>query len=304
MEDSMKHVRPFGYLVVMLLMLLIIPCIGIKAQTVPDTHMLFYQILEYDAKVGDSVVYFFKNMLKPEDDLVIFSPTQPYQFSQKTRQAYSVDDLIKRTQDVLKRDTSVGANSYREIHDSMTRIILDINELLGFREGGMSSPSSPSVSDMKSLLTQYRQLLESMRSQRKLSEPLFLKFAEMFKTRAGQKHLYIIYQQRFRVIPSKEVMETIRENPDFAFDAGEVFVLDNPKDFMDVDKVAQALKDSAVKIHLIYVNSQEKRSRDYRMSDFSADIYGTFSKLANATGGMVVSTSKVEAALKKIHSGK
>ncbi len=262
-------------------------------------YILIFQITEYDSKLGDAVDYFFKKMLRPEDQLSILTPARPYNFTSKTRENYTVDQLIAQTKKVLKRDTTVGAANYEQILQAMEAVVREISSGM---DSSYSMSGGSGGTDMKAHMIQYRQLLENMRTVRKLNEDLFLKLAQSFKTLPGKNCLFIFYQEELRVIPSRQAMDNLRDNINYKADATELFEEESNEEFMDVEKVGQALKDASVTLNFLYINKQAKRKQGMQFKEFSGDVYNVLSKLAKATGGYLEATSKAAAALKKAHT--
>lgn len=286
------------------LILWILVPLGIAGNVSPaanpgNNYILIFQITQYDSKLGDAVDYFFKKMLKPEDQLSILTPARPYNFTSKTREAYTTDQLIAQTKKVLKRDTTVGAANYDQILQAMEAVVREIS---GGTDSSYSMSGGGSGSDVKAQMLQYRQLLENLRTVRKLDENLFIKLAQFFKTLPGKNYLYVLYQEELRVIPSRQAMDNLRENVDYKADAAELFEEESSEEFMDVEKVGQVLKDASVTLNFLYINKQAKRRQGMQFKEFSGDVYNVLSKLAKATGGYLEATSKAAAALKKAHA--
>ncbi len=286
------------------LILWILVPLGIAGHASPaaksgNNYILIFQITEYDSKLGDAVDYFFKKMLRPEDQLSILTPARPYNFTAKTREAYTIDQLIAQTKKVLKRDTTVGAANYDQILQAMETVVREISTGM---DPSYSMSGGASGTDMKAHMIQYRQLLENMRTVRKLNEDLFIKLAQFFKTLPGKNYLYVFYQEELRVIPNRQAMNNLRENMNYKADATELFEEESSEEFIDVEKVGQVLKDASVTLNLLYVRKQAKRKQGMQFKEFSGDVYNVLSKLVQATGGYVEATSKAAAALKKAHA--
>ncbi len=274
----------------------------------PTNYVLIFQSKEYDSKLSDVVDYFFQQVLKPEDNLVLFTPQAHYNYSQQTRQTTPSEELIKRTKDVLKKDIAVGATTYNNIIDQMEMTIRDISQSTGSSSGGgrtgtsgsAGAGASLSANDLKNWATQYRQLVENLRSSRSLKQNLFLDLAAMFKEQKANNYIFLFYQKEMRLIPNRETLEALRNNTEARFEVNELFESDSTKEFMDADLVSQALKEVAAKLHFIYLETKAKRKMGTELKDNSQDVYNTLSKIAHETGGKVETTSKPEAAMKKI----
>ncbi|MDQ1350451.1 MAG: hypothetical protein QG657_753 [Acidobacteriota bacterium] len=258
-------------------------------------YILIFQATEYNSKMGDAIDFFFNKILKPEDHLSVITPANPYNFPPQTRQAYPIEKLIERTNEVLKRDISVGVANYQQILDGMAQVVREMSG--GVDLSGGADNTTPS--DIKSNLIQYRQLKENLRSLRKLNENLFMQLAGLFKKETGKNYLYIFYQKELRIIPNRNALQRLKENMQFKADAVELFEEESDEKFMDVDAVSLALKDASVTLNFIYLNKDDTRKGTMETKEFSGDVYNVLSQLATATGGLIEATSKPEAVLKK-----
>ncbi len=274
----------------MVVLFLAFPTGSFAGESGPTNYVLVFQGTEYDSKLGSAVEYFFKEMLKPEDNMLYLTPQKPYQYSQQTRQSQSLEKLIETTKDVLKRDIGMGAASYMSIFDQMVMLVKMLSEA--------------STAEVKNQLVQYRQLMENLRSIRKWDESMYLKIAGMFQKNTGANHLIIFYQTELRPIPNKRTLDNLRSNPDTRFEVNEIFEADSTKDPLNVEKVAQALKESGAKLHFVYMQIKMKSRQDMEIREFSNDIYNAYSKIARETGGKVITTSIPVSALKEIAEAK
>ncbi|MGD2087839.1 MAG: hypothetical protein PVH61_16800 [Candidatus Aminicenantes bacterium] len=255
-----------------------------------NNWVLMFQVLEYNKRIGDAADYFLKEVLKPEDNLLLFTPQRHYNFSQKTRQTNPLEKLIQITKDVLKRDIFMAASAYNDIIRQMEVLVRTFTD--------------PDSTQQKHLTSQYRQLKENLFAIRKLNEKLFLDLAAMFKQAKGKNHIIIFYEKRMRVIPNRQTMDRLRADPEVRYDINEVLEAESAKEVMNVNAVIQALKDAGAKLHFVYLNTKVRRSRDMELREFSGDIYNAFSKIAKETGGTVRIASRAEAGLKEILGGK
>lgn len=267
------------------------------------TYFLMYQGNEYNSKVGDSIDYFFQKVIKAQDNLMLFTPARSYNYSQKTRQSHPLKALTDRTKKVVKTDLSVNSSGYRSIQDSMIQVVNGLAEFMGTNRGSGMTQQSASGNEIKSLLMQYKQVVESYRTQRKISEGMFMAVAAKLKPVPGRKFFYIVYEKTFRIIPDRDTMDALRSNSNYAFLASEAFIEEGTRDIMDTAKVIAALKDAGVTVHFIYLKKNPRRRRGMEFRELSGDLYNVLSKIAESTGGMVMATTKPAAAMKKASEG-
>ncbi len=259
--------------------------------------ILLYNINEYNSKIADSVDYFFEEVLKKGDQLILLTPLKPYTFSQQTLKAKSTGELITAAKTVLKRDVPVGASNYLNVVEQMKQVVTELK--MGV-DGDSMSMGGTSGTDVKSLLIQYRQMLENMRQARKLNDGLLLKLADIFKTQPGQTHLVVFYNQELRPIPVRSTMSNLQKNKDLKFDAMDVFESDESKETMDMKMVGETLVNSGICAHFLYLTKPSSRDRRFVMKDNSQDVYNMLSKIADITGGVLETTARPEAALKRV----
>ena len=286
----MKKIFVYGMVILSLLTFFSFSGNVFAQETTVKNYILIFQNLEYDKRIGDATDYFLKEVLKPQDNLLLLTPQRPYNFSQKTRETTPQEKLLQATKDVLKRDISLEGSTYKDIIRQMEVVVRTFMD--------------PDTAQPKNLLTQYRQLKESLFTIRKLNEKLLVDLASMIKQTKGENHFIIFYEKRIRVIPNRRTMENLRGNPEVRFDVNEVLESESAKEVMNVETVIQALKDAAVTLDFVYLNTKMRQSRDMEVKEFSGDIYNVFSKIAKETGGTVRIASRTDAALKEILAGK
>jgi len=286
----MKKIFVYGMVILSLLTFFSFSGNVFAQETAVKNYVLMFQALEYDKRIGDAADYFLKEVIKPQDNLLLFTPQKPYSFSQKTRETTPQEKLLQITKDVLKRDISMEASTYKDIIQQMEVVVRTFTD--------------PDTAQPKNLLTQYRQLKENLFNIRRLNEKLFLDLAAMFKQAKGENHIIIFYEKRNRVVPTRQTMERLRANPEVRFEVNEVLESESAKEVMNVETVIQALKDAAVTVDFIYLNPKMRQSRDMEVKEFSGDIYNVFSKITKETGGTIRIASRADAALKELVGGK
>lgn len=302
MEDTMKQFFTGVFLLTILLTSVVTAApTPAPAGDGPDTYMVMFFVNEYNAKVGDAVEFFFKKVLKPEDQLSILTPVKPYSFSQNTRQAQGIDKLIDMTKKVLKRDIMVGAANYQQSIEEQARLVIDMSGGGDQASGGLSSVTLPGSTSLKTFLVRYNQLLTEYRNSRKLTGKLLSDLASLLKRNPKNNHIYLFYQKEVQYIPTRHVMDALMQVRDIRFSVMEAFEGENTKQLMDTEKIIAALKDAQATLDFVYVSMRDRRRQGAQIREFSNDMYGVLSKVAKATGGQVIATSKPEAALKKIN---
>ncbi len=265
-----------------------------------NNYIIIFQVTRYDLNIAGAVDFIFNDIIKPEDSLIIFTPLKSYSFSKKTRKSQSKEKLVEVTKKVLKRDITIGTADYSRMLENMAQLIVEINDPSGTDPSksiaGSTGLQGPTI---KNILVNYRQLLANIRNLRKLDGPFFLGLAQTFKNLKGKNYLYILYQKELRPIPRNSLISDLKEIKEISFDVMSLFETGIDKDIMDVENVSQAMKDGSVTVNFIYINLDIGKGMSTELKEFSSDIYGAFSKLARATGGVVETTSKPVKVLKE-----
>lgn len=290
-EEKMKKIRFPVSLIFILLTVTAMAAGAPPAESANgDNYIFIFQVARYDINIAGAVDFIFDNIIKPEDSLNIFTPVKSYGFSKNTRKTQPQKKLVEITKNVLKRDITIGNADYNRMLENMAQLIVDLNDPSGTAFTGIT---------IKNLLVNYRQLLDNIRSLRKLDEPFFLGLAQTFKNLKGKNYLYILYQKELRPIPRNSMISDLKEIEDIKFDVMSLFETGIDKDIMDVEKVSQAMKAGSATVNFIYINMETGKGMSTQLKEFSTDIYSAFSKLAGATGGIVETTSKPVMALEK-----
>ena len=285
------------YFAVLGLVILMMP-LQIFPDDNPQNHILIFQFSDYDSKVRDVVKYFFSHGLTLKDNLSILTPVQPYSFSQSTLRSKTARELIERTQKVLKRDIAAAATNDKSIFDAMVSNIQEINAIAGKRISSVEVYTKSS--DLRNLLIQYRQLLSNYHSIRKIQPKILLDLASALKQSDNPSSIYLFFQQEFRPIPGALSMDYLMQNTELKFYAVELFQEEKEKENPQVEQVIQEFKSLPVIFHFIYVKKATKSYREISMKEHSIDMYSAFSKIAEATGGTITTTTQPKETLKSI----
>lgn len=266
-----------------------------------NNYIFIFQVTRYDLNIDGAVDFIFNDIIKPKDSLTIFTPVKSYSFSKNTRRTQPKKKLVEVTKKVLKRDISIGTADYNRMLENMAQLIRELNDAGGTGSSNSTTGSTAlqGASTIKNTLVNYRQLLDNIKSLRKLDEPFFLGLAQTCKNLEGKNYLYILYQKELRPIPRNSLISDLKDIQEIRFDVMSLFETGIDKDIMDVEKVGQAMKDGSVTVNFIYINLEIGKGMSTELKEFSTDIYGAFSKLARVTGGIVETTSKPAVALKK-----
>jgi len=282
-----------------------------KRRFSPETtrsFFLFFELSEYDPRLGEALSYFIQNAISPEDELTIATPMKTYRLRGKALEVKSHDEIVDQLKGLIRRDTLLGASEYNNIIKSLeelartlTASILEAIEANAMtqdveveEEGYFMRMENLTPGDFKGRsideqLQIYQDLLMKMETIRSVDEEQMINFAEYLKDKEGRKYVYMFYQKEFipQIDPKilNEYMSLYQDRPNVSLTISSLFDLFVRDTEFDVEKVKQAYADSSVSIHFLYITKPSPRVFGVYMSEQSEDIFGPFREMAHATGG-------------------
>ncbi len=248
--------------------------------SVSRNFILMFEIVDYLPKIGESIDYFFNNILLPGDELTIFTPVKSYKFNSQAFEMFSKETIATKLKETLRSDSITGNSEYRnvlrELEDVLTMEELDIDEKMGL----------------------YRQVLSRFESLRAVDEEGLINFAQFLKDKEGQKNVFMFYQKD--VVPQlkpkaiEQLVTGNQDRPDIGQSVIELFDFFRRDININVENVKKIFSDSSISMHFIYItqppfqNSTVSRfgtEQSITMADQSENVFSTFQEMAQATGG-------------------
>ncbi|MFC2160800.1 hypothetical protein ACFLRX_04030 [Acidobacteriota bacterium] len=248
--------------------------------SVTRNFILMFEIIDYLPKIGDSIDYFFNNILLPGDELTVFTPVKSYKFNSKSFEMFSKDAIADKLKETLRSDSITGNSEYRsvlrELEDVLVMEDLEIDEKMSL----------------------FRQVLSRFESLRSVDEEGLINFANFLKEKEGQKNVFMFYQKD--VVPQlkprviEEIVTGNQDRPDIGQSVTELFDFFKRDININVENVKKIFSDSSISMHFLYItqppfqNSSVSRSgagQSITMSDQSENVFSTFREMSQATGG-------------------
>lgn len=288
-----------------------------KRRFSPETtrsFFLFFELSEYDPRLGEALSYFIQNAISPEDELTIATPMKTYRLRGKALEVKSHDEIVDQLKGLIRRDTLLGASEYNNIIKSLEELArtltasileaIEVNEMTQDveveEEGYFMRMENLTPGDFKGRsideqLQIYQDLLMKMETIRSVDEEQMINFAEYLKDKEGRKYVYMFYQKEFipQINPKilNEYMSLYQDRPNVSLTLSSLFDLFVRDTEFDVEKVKQAYADSSVSIHFLYITKPSPHVFGVYMSEQSEDIFGPFREMAHATGGFTDSSA-------------
>jgi VWFA-related protein len=270
----------------------------------PKTGRYFYiyfDIAEYDTRIGKAVEHFVQNVLSPGDNLTVITPIRTLRMKKETLQILPKKELVRQLISRLKQDVWVGNSEYRNaIHEleKMGQIIAGkVGDPLA-KDFNVTSEFPKEGPTLEEMLSYYLVLLEKLESMREISQKNLLDFAGILKGTEGQKNVFLFYQREFvprveqRIIDQAASM--CQDIPEIYYKLEDAFN-NSPRDlYIDVDRIKQAYADSSIAVHFLFFSKPAENLPYIQMVERSEDIFSAFSDMAKATGGLTTSSSNPE----------
>ena len=272
----------------------------------PDTkrtYFLFYEVADYQPRIGEGLEFFINNIFSPEDVLFITTPLKTYRLKEGALQIKPKQDIVEELIGIIRGDTEQGNQEYRET----IRILSNISQRLAVSLGASSTQSSSvpvltpprgtpqdETLELEMLLLQYSDVLAKLENLRRVDQIKLLDFAKYLKNRQGQKYVYMFYQSEFipqidtRILSQFESL--YQDNPAMLQQMSSLFDFFTREKSFDVDKVKMAYSDASTSIHFLFLTERPIGIDGVRMVEHSEDIFSAFREMAIATGGLVVSS--------------
>jgi hypothetical protein len=281
----------------------------------PDTqrnYFLFFEVADYQPRIGEGLEFFIDNIFSPEDSLYITTPLKSYTMKEGALQMKPKKEIVQELIGLVRGDTERGNQEYRET----IRTLSDVSQRLAVSLGASptqssSAPVIPSprgelpddTVELEMLLLEYSDVLTKLENLRRVDQIKLLDFAKYLKEKPGQKYVYMFYQSEFipqidsRIVSQFE--SHYQDNPAMLQRMSSLFDFFTREKSFDVEKVKMAYSDSSTSVHFLFLTERPAEERGVHMVEHSEDIYSAFREMAVATGGLVVSSSNPAAAFQQ-----
>ncbi|MCK4826205.1 hypothetical protein KA005_61255, partial [bacterium] len=208
---------------------------------VPQTSrqfVLVFELQDWFPKVGESIDYFFNEVIAPEDSLIVVTPRNTYNLNSQALQLLDKEQCAGQLKSKLRKDT-VSRNG---LYHSIVRGVIDLLQERVELDG-----------DLEIKLARIHDMYEEWRSHKYVEEANLLRFADYIKALSGQKHVFLFYQKE--VLPQfspKELQNLIRMNqdqPHILTMLYDLFVYFDRDINIDENKINAAFSDASISIH-------------------------------------------------------
>lgn len=260
---------------------------------------LFFICHDYSPKIRDAVDYFVGKVLRTGDRLVVVTPRTTYDMKKEILGAVPRERIAEKLLKIVRKDILAGDAAYRAALNDLKRLVRSPNDIS--RQPGAESGGGDFGTDEEpdSILMKYRTDLQQLEQLRSLDEDKLLKFSDALKAQPDQKFVFLFYQREFIPVVDKRVMNQAANDPRLRFMISELMELFQREPTVDIDRLRKAYADSSIAIHFLYLTTRPDDMPVGRAEEHSEDIFVPFANLAQATGGLMTSSSNAAYMMEK-----
>lgn len=273
-----------------------------KKRFSPDTarnFFLFFEVTEYNERLGEAVDYFMKNIIDPGDMLTIVTPVKTYRLRGKSLEVQSRDEVVSQLKGLLRRDTLQGNSEYRntiqELSSLAASLSASISQDPSVRQRDEFIGSENLEMSLDEQLVRYQSLLEKLESLRFVDQEQLLKFARFMENKEGQKYVFLFYQREY--IPQiddrilSQYMAQYQDRPDLQHAIAGITDFYRRDISFDLEHVKQVYADCSISIHFLFITQLVENRYGITFHEQSEDIFSAFREMARATGGYIESSA-------------
>ncbi len=274
-------------------------------------YYLFFEITEYDPRIGKAIEYFIQNVVLPIDNLVVVTPMKTYRMKRKTFELIPKDKVVSQLIEIIRKDALVGSSEYKTIIEDISAVARSMSTALNPTTGGDSeiTPLDDSSSDvtrgmsMEEQIMMYSTLLSKLENIRRVDQNKLMNFANYLKDKAGQKYVFMFYQKEFIPQIDPRILDQsiteFNDRPDIVQGLTGIMDLYKRDVSFDVKTVQQAYADSSIAIHFLFLTNPPQNKEGVYFEEHSEDIFSAFRQMANATGGFSESSMNPDYLMRK-----
>ncbi|MFW6140484.1 MAG: hypothetical protein ACOC5S_03925 [Acidobacteriota bacterium] len=268
---------------------------------------LFFEISEYDPRIGEALDYFLKNIIYPGDVLVVVTPNSSYKLREKALELKSRDEIVKQLRGILRKDALESSSEYRFMIRELTGLASSISASLEQREDIVMREGSAGLENLDRMpeekLMRYQYILGRLEEMRHVSQEKMIDFANLMKDEEGQKYVFLFYQNEYipQIDPKilTQYMSLYQDKPNLEQTISSIMDFYRREISFDVDKVKQVYADRSISIHFLFISRQKDNIPGVVFQERSEDIFSAFREMADATGGYIESSVRADWLMKK-----
>ncbi len=239
------------------------------------TFILMFELVEYMPRVGEVIDNFFNQVLMPGDSLIVTTPQKNYRFNEEALEKISREEIAKELKKKVRKDATLGSAAYH-------------NMLREFR-----NLQHTAFSDLDLKTQMLLEIFRKLKSYMYIDKQKISQFGEFLSQIEGQKHVFFFYQKNLIPVPDGlSQYDQFELFPDLSFNS---------------DEIREAFSDANVTCHFLYITEAPLAESGQEQTEFfgrnwvdtRGDIFSGFSEMADATGGLTISSRNPEFSFQK-----
>ncbi len=265
-----------------------------KTKFQPQTKrvfILFFEVADYDPRLGDAIDHFMNNIITAVDDLIVVTPTKTYAMEEDELLRRSREDMAADLKSFIRADAIAGNSESRSAKDDIVRVARELREVL---EGENPEP----FQGLEPLISTYTAAIDKLAFIREVDQLKLLDFANYLKSRPEQKYIYLFYEKEF--LPRVEnrlwtEVASLYQNTDglgLENSIAEYHDYSNQETTVDVEPVRQAYADASASIHFLFISKTREIIPGVDMVERDNDVFSVFAEMSQASGGFVESSNR------------
>ena len=280
------------------------------------TFFLFFELSEYQPKIGDAIEYFIHNVLTPGDSLSIVTSMKTYRMKNIAFEVTSREEIARQLIKIVRRDTLTGNAEYRFMIEEIAGMAQSLTQYMGqarltiegIQDGRVDNISMP-ITELSSSnaapprsfeeqLTLYENYVFKLENLRKVSQEKMLNFADHLRQKEGQKYVTIFYQKEFipQVDPKilNQALSLFQDSPIILQTIANIVDFYRREIQIDTELVKQTYADCSISIHFLFLTIPQEPQYGVHFADHSEDIFSAFREMAFSTGGFIDSSARAD----------
>lgn len=268
------------------------------------TFFLFFEVSEWDARLGESVDYFCKNVLLPRDRLIAVTPVKTYRLKEEGFANKSREDIAAELKSLIRKDALIGDAEYRSA-------LKDLEEMAQLMNGALGDESAASLSSQGArgmqaglleqgidvVATHYMSYLQRLETLREVNELRMMDFANFLKEQEGQKYVFLFYQREYIPMIDPKVLTAASSSIQNADGVDLNMLLADVTQWYDrdmgtdVERVKRAFADASTAVHFLFITKPAPNIPGVYFQERSSDTFTPFAEMARASGGFMASSA-------------
>ena len=273
------------------------------------TFFLFFEVSEWDARLGESVDFFCKNVLLPRDRVIAVTPVKTYRLKEEGFTRKSREEIATELKSLIRKDALAGNAEYLSALKDLEEMAQIMNSALAGDDSGQQITNAMTGQGMRAtaeglleqgidvVATHYMSYLQRVEILREVNELRMMDFANFLKEQEGQKNVFLFYEREYIPMIDPKILagaSSSLQNADgvdvnaLLADVGNWY---NQDMGTDVERVKRAFADASTAVHFLFITKPAPNIPGVYFQERSSDTFTPFAEMAMASGGFMSSSS-------------